>query len=308
MSTATATSMKLTAEQESENARINAENERLRKQARAKRTISLTLSYVALALVTFLMIFPLIIVVIVSFTPNAVTQTWPPKIIPSAWTLDNYTSLFQRLPIGRELLNTIVFAGAVTIISVFFDSLAAYGLSRVDFKGRGILLAVLIATMMIPAMALLIPVYKLLGSMGLVNSYLGIIIPRMADVGGIFLLRQFFISIPKDLDNAARIDGAGEFRIFAQIILPNAVPAILTVGMFNFMGNWNDLLWPLIMTSKPETRTITAGLAMLTGHGSFVTPYGVVMAGALISALPLLIVFFFVQKRFVEGIAMTGMK
>ena len=304
MSTATATSMKLTAEQESENARINAENERLRKQARAKRTISLTLSYVALALVTFLMIFPLIIVVIVSFTPNAVTQTWPPKIIPSAWTLDNYTSLFQRLPIGRELLNTIVFAGAVTIISVFFDSLAAYGLSRVDFKGRGILLAVLIATMMIPAMALLIPVYKLLGSMGLVNSYLGIIIPRMADVGGIFLLRQFFISIPKDLDNAARIDGAGEFRIFAQIILPNAV----TVGMFNFMGNWNDLLWPLIMTSKPETRTITAGLAMLTGHGSSVTPYGVVMAGALISALPLLIVFFFVQKRFVEGIAMTGMK
>ena len=308
MSTATATSMKLTAEQESENARINAENERLRKQARAKRTISLTLSYVALALVTFLMIFPLIIVVIVSFTPNAVTQTWPPKIIPSAWTLDNYTSLFQRLPIGRELLNTIVFAGAVTIISVFFDSLAAYGLSRVDFKGRGILLAVLIATMMIPAMALLIPVYKLLGSMGLVHSYLGIIIPRMADVGGIFLLRQFFISIPKDLDNAARIDGAGEFRIFAQIILPNAVPAILTVGMFNFMGNWNDLLWPLIMTSKPETRTITAGLAMLTGHGSSVTPYGVVMAGALISALPLLIVFFFVQKRFVEGIAMTGMK
>ena len=308
MSTATATSMKLTAEQESENARINAENERLRKQARAKRTISLTLSYVALALVTFLMIFPLIIVVIVSFTPNAVTQTWPPKIIPSAGTLDNYTSLFQRLPIGRELLNTIVFAGAVTIISVFFDSLAAYGLSRVDFKGRGILLAVLIATMMIPAMALLIPVYKLLGSMGLVNSYLGIIIPRMADVGGIFLLRQFFISIPKDLDNAARIDGAGEFRIFAQIILPNAVPAILTVGMFNFMGNWNDLLWPLIMTSKPETRTITAGLAMLTGHGSSVTPYGVVMAGALISALPLLIVFFFVQKRFVEGIAMTGMK
>ena len=287
MSTATATSMKLTAEQESENARINAENERLRKQARAKRTISLTLSYVALALVTFLMIFPLIIVVIVSFTPNAVTQTWPPKIIPSAWTLDNYTSLFQRLPIGRELLNTIVFAGAVTIISVFFDSLAAYGLSRVDFKGRGILLAVLFATMMIPAMALLIPVYKLLGSMGLVNSYLGIIIPRMADVGGIFLLRQFFISIPKDLDNAARIDGAGEFRIFAQIILPNAVPAILTVGMFNFMGNWNDLLWPLIMTSKPETRTITAGLAMLTGHGSSVTPYGVVMAGALISALPL---------------------
>ena len=304
----TATSVTLSAAQEAENRRINDENERLRKAARTKRRIGLGLSYLALILVTFLMIFPLLIVVLVSFTPNEVTQTWPPKVIPSAFTLSNYTDLFSRLPIGRELLNTVVFAGAVTLISVTFDALAAYGLSRVDFKGRGLLLGVLIATMMIPGMALLIPVYKLLASMGLINSYLGIIIPRMADVGGIFLLRQFFISIPKDLDNAARIDGAGELRIFAQIILPNAVPAILTVGMFNFMGNWNDLLWPLIMTSKPETRTITAGLAMLTGHGSSVTPYGVVMAGALISALPLLIVFFLVQKRFVEGIAMTGMK
>lgn len=298
----------ISAAQEAENKRINAENERLRRKATTRRRVGLGFSYLALILVTILMLFPLIIVVLVSFTPNEITQTWPPKLIPSAFTLDNYIDLFGRLPIGRELLNTIVFAGAVTTISVFFDSLAAYGLSRVDFKGRGVLLGVLIATMMIPGMALLIPVYKLLADMGLVNSYLGIIIPRMADVGGIFLLRQFFISIPKDLDNAARIDGAGEFRIFAQIVLPNSIPAILTVGMFNFMGNWNDLLWPLIMTSRPETRTITAGLAMLTGHGSSVTPYGVVMAGALISALPLLIVFFFVQKRFVEGIAMTGMK
>ena len=296
----------ISAAQEAENKRINAENERLRRKATTRRRVGLGFSYLALILVTILMLFPLIIVVLVSFTPNEITQTWPPKLIPSAFTLDNYIDLFGRLPIGRELLNTIVFAGAVTIISVFFDSLAAYGLSRVDFKGRGVLLGVLIATMMIPGMALLIPVYKLLADMGLVNSYLGIIIPRMADVGGIFLLRQFFISIPKDLDNAARIDGAGEFRIFAQIVLPNSIPAILTVGMFNFMGNWNDLLWPLIMTSRPETRTITAGLAMLTGHGSSVTPYGVVMAGALISALPLLIVFFFVQKRFVEGIAMRA--
>lgn len=294
--------------QEQENLRINEENARLRRRATTRRRIGLAFSYLALILITILMIFPLLIVLIVSFTPNEITQTWPPKVIPSQFTLDNYISLFGRLPIGREMLNTIVFAGAVTVISVFFDALAAYGLSRIDFKGRGVLLGVLIATMMIPGMALLIPVYKLLASMGLVNSYLGIIIPRMADVGGIFLLRQFFISIPRDLDNAARIDGASEFRIFTQIILPNAVPAILTVGMFNFMGNWNDLLWPLIMTSKPKTRTITAGLAMLTGHGSSVTPYGVVMAGALISALPLLIVFFFVQKRFVEGIAMTGMK
>lgn len=281
---------------------------RIRRRAAFRRRVGRCCSYAALALVALLMVFPLGVVVLVSFTPNAVTQTWPPRILPSAFTVENYVSLFARMPVGRQLLNTVVFAGAVTVISVLFDSLAAYGLSRVDFKGRGLLLGALVATMMIPGMALLIPVYKLLADLGLVNSYWGIIIPRMADVGGIFLLRQFFIAIPKDLDNAARIDGAGELRIFARIILPNAVPAILTVGMFNFMGNWNDLLWPLIMTSKPETRTVTAGLAMLTGHGSSVTPYGVVMAGALVSALPLVVVFFLVQRRFVEGIAMTGMK
>ena len=166
--------------QEQENARINAENERLRKQATRKRRIGLGFSYFALILITILMIFPLLIVVLVSFTPNAITQTWPPKLIPSQFTLENYQSLFKRLPIGREMLNTVIFAGAVTIISVFFDSLAAYGLSRVNFKGRGLLLGVLIATMMIPGMALLIPVYKLLANMGLINSYWGIIIPRMA--------------------------------------------------------------------------------------------------------------------------------
>lgn len=287
---------------------VRTDHEKMMRRAHTRHVIAQVLTYILLIIMTIIIIFPLLIVLITSFTPNKLTQTWPPKVIPSSFTLENYTSLFHRMPIGKQLLNTVIFAGAVTVFSVFFDSLAAYGLSRIDFKGRGFLLGILIATMMIPGMALLIPVYKLLASMGLVNSYWGIIIPRLADVGGIFLMRQFFISLPKDLDNAARIDGAGEFRIFAQIILPNAKSSVLVVAMFNFMGNWNDLLWPLIMTSRPETRTITAGLAMLTGHGSSVTPYGVVMAGALISALPLLIIFFFIQKSFVQGIAMTGIK
>ena len=292
--------------QEQENARINAENERLRKQATRKRRIGLGFSYFALILITILMIFPLLIVVLVSFTPNAITQTWPPKLIPSQFTLENYQSLFKRLPIGREMLNTVIFAGAVTIISVFFDSLAAYGLSRVNFKGRGLLLGVLIATMMIPGMALLIPVYKLLANMGLINSYWGIIIPRMADVGGIFLLRQFFISIPKDLDNAARIDGAGEFRIFAQIILPNAVPAILTVGMFNFMGNWNDLLWPLIVANASTMRTLSNGLAIFIGDRT--SEYSLAFTAATVSMLPMLILYIFGQKYFVAGQVSSGIK
>lgn len=276
--------------------------------ASSHKIVSRVITYIVLIVVTIIMLFPLLIILITSFTPERLVETWPPKVIPSAFTISNYISLFQRLPVVRELVNTIIFAGVVTVLSLLFDALAAYGLSKINFKGRGFLLGILIATMMIPGVALLIPVYKLIASMGLMNSYLGIIIPRMADVGGIFLIRQFFVTIPEDLANAARIDGAGEFRIFWQIMLPNARSAILTVGMFNFMGNWNDLLWPLIMTNSPETRTITAGLAMLTGHGSSVTPYGVVMAGALVSALPLLIIFAFIQKSFVAGIAMTGMK
>ena len=167
--------------QEQENARINAENERLRKQATRKRRIGLGFSYFALILITILMIFPLLIVVLVSFTPNAITQTWPPKLVPNQFTLENYQSLFERLPIGREMLNTVIFAGAVTIISVFFDSLAAYGLSRVDFKGRGLLLGVLIATMMIPGMALLIGV-QVARQHGPHQQLLGHHHPRMADV------------------------------------------------------------------------------------------------------------------------------
>ena len=271
--------------------------------------------FVYFFLVLFLLwiLVPFYIILVTSFKTEAEVNetifTWFPV---KGFYFGGYKAIFET-PIGyisimTGFLNTLWIILPPTILGLLTSAFSAYAFAKLKFRGKNVLFAILLATMMIPAMALLIPIYKLLANMGLVNSYLGIIIPRLADVGGIFLLRQFFISIPKDLDNAARIDGAGEFRIFLQIILPNSVPAILTVGMFNFMGNWNDLLWPLIMTSKPATRTITAGLAMLTGHGSSVTPYGVVMAGALISALPLIIVFFFVQKRFVEGIAMTGMK
>lgn len=283
-------------------------NQKLRHRARVRHIWGDILTYAVLILVTCLILFPLLIVILTSFTPQRYEQQWPPRIIPQAWTFENYVSLFQRLPVMREMGNAALFAIAVTVFSVFFDACAAYALSHIDFHGRGFLLGLMIATLMIPGMALLLPVYHLLASMGLVNNYWGIIIPRMADVGGIFLMRQFFVSLPRELDEAARIDGAGEFRIFWSVILPNSKSVLLVITMFNLMGNWNDLLWPLIMTSTPEERTITVGLAMLTGHGSSVTPYGVVMAGALISALPLVIVYFFVQKSFVQGIAMTGLK
>jgi len=161
---------------------------------------------------------------------------------------------------------------------------------------------------MIPQQITFLPVYLMFSRMKMLKTFIPLILPFISNPFGIFMLRQYFMQIPQEVIEAARLDDADNRKIMFKVMMPMAKPALITIGLLSFISTWNNYFWPLIMTSKPETRTITAGLAMLTGHGSSVTPYGVVMAGALISALPLLIVFFFVQKRFVEGIAMTGMK
>ncbi|WP_426593798.1 carbohydrate ABC transporter permease [Cellulomonas sp. McL0617] len=252
--------------------------------------------------------FPLLIIVITAFTPQSEVLKYPPKLIPASWTLDNFPGVFDRIPVGAQLWNTIQMAVLVTVFSLLLDSMAAYALACIDFKGRGIVLAVLLATIMIPFQALLIPLYKMLSDLGWIGSMVGLVVPRASDVAGIFLLRQFFVSIPRDLDNAARIDGASEFRIYWSIILPNAKAGLLTLGMFNFIGNWNDMIWPMTMTNSAQDRTLTAGLALLNGTQQGVIPYGVTMAGSLISVLPLIILFTLVQKRFIEGVASSGIK
>ena len=255
-------------------------------------------------------IFPFLVCLLTSFAPIKDVNSWPPKFIPSSFTLSNYSELFQRVPVGRQFLNSLIFASAVTLSSLILDALAAYALSRLDFRGRNTLLFVLIASMMVPYQALLIPLYKMMAATGIIeaSSMIAMILPRLADVAGIFLLRQFFVSLPRDLDNAARIDGAGEFRVFWSIILPNAKQGLFTLALFNFMNNWNDLLWPLIMTNKNKDSTLIAGLSMLNGSVGGAVPYGVMMAGSVIAVIPLVIIFAFVQRQFVEGIAMTGMK
>jgi len=227
--------------------------------------------------------------------------------VPTEWTLDNLSRIFTELPLARLLLNSFVFAGGVTVCAIVFDSLAAYALARIDFRGRKVLLIAIIASLMIPFQATLIPVYQLVAELGWINTYQGLIAPRAADAFGIFLLRQFFLALPRDLDNAARIDGAGEFRIFRSIVLPNVVPALMTLGVFTFVNNWNDLLWPLVFTNQAEMGTITSGLTLLTGPGGII-PYGVMMAGSLIAVVPLVIGFLFVQRRFIDNIATTGLK
>lgn len=262
---------------------------------------------VALILTTFLVLLPIVIIVLTAFKPVSEVNSYPPTLVPDEWTLDNLRRIMNDLPFGRLVLNSVIFAGGVTLFALIFDSLAAYALARIDFRGRQVLLVVIIASLMIPFQATLVPVYGIISDLGWVNTFQGMIAPRAADAFGIFFLRQFFLAIPRELDSAARLDGASEFRVFRSIILPNAVPAIMTLGVFVFVNNWNDLLWPLVFTNQQSMGTITSGLTLLTGPSGIV-PYGVMMAGSMVAVVPLVIGFLFVQRRFIESIATTGLK
>jgi multiple sugar transport system permease protein len=268
------------------------------------RTVLATLALIA---VTAVVLLPIAIIVFTAFKPVAEVNAYPPSLMPGTWTLDNLEQVTSDLPFFRLIANSFAFAGGVTAFALVFDSLAAYALARIDFTGRRVLLIAIIATLMIPFQATLIPLYQLVADLGWVNTYAGLIAPRAADAFGIFFLRQFFLALPRDIDAAARMDGASEFRVFRSIVLPNAMPALLTLGLFTFVNNWNDLLWPLVFTTDAEMGTITSGLTLLTGPSGIV-PHGVMMAGSLIAILPLVVAFLFVQRRFIENIATTGLK
>lgn len=274
--------------------------------ARWRRPGSWILLVVAVV-VSCLVLLPVAIIVATAFKPVSEVNAYPPTLLPHAWTLQNFVVIFRDLPFARLILNSFVFAGGVTVCALIFDSLAAYALARVDFTGNRVLLVAIVASLMIPFQATLVPVYQLVGGLGWVNTFAALIVPRAADAFGIFFLRQFFLSLPRDLDNAARIDGASEWRIYRSVVLPNAVPALLTLGVFTFVNNWNDLLWPLVFTNQPEMATITSGLTLLTGPSGII-PYGVLMAGSVIALLPLAVLFLIVQRRFVTSVASTGLK
>src|SRR5699024_5445654 len=238
---------------------------RVRPRARVARALRQATVVIGLLVLPTLTCFPVLVVLLAAFSPEAQVREWPPSLLPSDLTLENFSGLTARLPVLLQSWNSLVFAGAVTLVALVLNSLAAYALARLDFRGRTAIFTGLIAIMMVPYQALLVPLYQLVSELGWVNTFLGLVVPRAADVAGIFLLRQFFVTLPRDLDSAARIDGASELRVFWSVILPNARPALLTMALFHFVNNWNDLLWPLIMTSDDSVRPLTAGLALLTG-------------------------------------------
>jgi multiple sugar transport system permease protein len=268
--------------------------------------LSVTATVAILAVLALAVAFPFIWMLLTSFKPENDIVQFPPRLWPVRWTLANYIDIWSRVPFARLFLNSILFAGGVTAVSLFLDSMTAYALSRLTFPGRDAIFVVILVALMLPFQVTFIPVFVTVHDLGLLNSFGGLIIPRATNAFGIFILRQFFITLPRALDDAARIDGASEFYIYSRIILPLSGPALATLAVFHFMYNWNDFLWPLLITSSTEMRTLPAGLALFVG--AHVVEYGVVVAGAVLALAPLLVAFLFAQRYFIQGIAMTGLK
>jgi multiple sugar transport system permease protein len=259
-----------------------------------------------LAFLAFIVLYPFLWMFVTSFKAEADIVSWPPKLFSGSFGFDSYIDIWDRVPFLKYYKNTIIFSTLVTCISLMFDTMAGYAFARMKFPGRNIMFLLVMGTMMIPFQVIMVPLFVEVFKLGLINTYAGLILPRATNAFGIFMMRSFFISLPKGLEEAGRIDGAGEFRIFAKIMVPLCKPAIVSLFIFHFMYQWNDLLYPLLLTTDENRKTLPAGLA--TFMGTHVVEYGIIMAGACLSLIPILIAYLFAQKQFVQGIAMTGMK
>lgn len=275
-------------------------------ERRAAITPARVLAWVLLGIGVVVAIVPFVWMVSGSFRTEADLYSAPESLLPTEWTLGGYERIWSELPFLRVIANSFIFAGVTTVLCLLFDSMCAYALARLRFRGRRIAFWLVIATLMIPSQVTLIPVFVELFHLGWLNTYQGLIVPRATSAFGIFMLRQFFLTIPAELDEAARLDGAGHFRIYWRIILPLAKPALATLAVLHFMNLWNDLLWPLVVTSSTEMRTLPAALTLFGGQ--HVNDHAVLLAGAVISLIPLALAFFLAQRFFVQGVAATGLK
>jgi multiple sugar transport system permease protein len=264
---------------------------------------------VFLVVMAAIWVFPLIWVLSSSLKPESDVIANPLTWIPQTFTLDNYTSVLtntENSPILRWFGNSLFIATIHTALMLLFNAMSAYAFARMKFPGREPLFWLLMLTMMFPAVLNYIPLYAIVDSLGWVDTPWAMIFPGLGSVFGIFLLRQFFIGIPAELEEAARIDGANSWQIFTRIILPLSKPALVTLAIFTFMANWNDFLWPLIVTNDLETRTLPVGLSLLQGYYNI--QFGKLTASTVISAIPVLIVFLFAQRFFIKGITLSGIK
>jgi multiple sugar transport system permease protein len=264
------------------------------------------LGSVAAIAVALSMILPFLWMLSTSLMGELEVYQFPPRFFPSTLRWSNFAEALSLQPFGRYFLNTAIIALGSVAGQLVFCSMAAYAFARLRFRGRETLFRLYLATMMIPAMVTLLPAFLLIVRFGWMNTYWALVAPSVSSVWGIFLLRQFFLTIPRDLEDAARIDGASELVIFWKIILPLSKPALATLAIFAFMASWKDFLWPLIVTNRSDMRTVEVGIANFSSM--YQTDWPHQMAAAVVVMLPVVLVFFFAQKYFVRGITTTGIK
>lgn len=270
------------------------------------KTTTTIVLYAVLIITAGITLAPLLWMLSASFMPTGDASAFPPPFFPKRFTFEHYLNLFTRGNLARYLFNSAFLSVAVTFISLIINSMAGYAFAKYRFKGKNSLFKLLVASMVIPAQVTMLPLFLMLNKMGFINTYMGVIIPGMAGIFGIFLIRQFAMSIPDSLIEAARIDGATDFKIYWSLILPLCKPILITLAIFTFMGTWNDFLWPLIVMTDDSMYTLPVALANLSLE--HVQDTELMMAGSVMTTLPVLILFASVQKYYISGIMAGGLK
>ena len=273
----------------------------------------LILGYAMLLAVALTMVLPFVWMLSTSVKTPGTEFRYPPEFIPRTFDPTAYVRLFTLVNFGGYFINTIIVTAGTVVGQLVICSMAAYAFARLHFIGRDLIFLFFLATMMIPFQITLIPLYLMVNAAGGINTYWGLIVPGISSAFGIFLLRQAFLTVPRDLQDAARVDGASEWAIYSRIFLPLNFPALATLGVFSFMATWTDLLWPLLIAREERLRTLELGLAYFTasasGFGQLTQPnWPLIMAAAVVVMLPVIVVYFVAQRYFVEGISLTGVK
>lgn len=263
--------------------------------------------YVVLTGGLVLLVGPFLWMLLGSFRPDRELKQVPPSWLPQDPTLDNYRTLFTQLDFPSYFFNSAVVALAITLGNLVFCSMLGYALAKLDFPGKRIIFVLVLGTLMVPGVVTFVPLFVLVSNLGMVNTFPGLIFPFLAGPFGVFLMRQFMLSLPDELIHAARVDGAGEWRIFRSIILPLCRPALATLGILTFLTSWNNFLWPLVVAQSEEKYTLPVALAIYA-IGENKSDFGLLMAGSVVIIVPVLVVFLVLQRHFVRGIAMTGIK
>lgn len=276
------------------------------RRAGTPRNRGLWIVHVVLIVGAALMVFPFVWQLLTSFKTLSDSVQVPPSLLPRAWVFTNFAEVFDSMPFGQMFLNSVLLTVGRTVGQVALCTMAGYAFARIAFPGRHALFVVFLSVLMVPSQLYLLPQYEIIQALGWLNTLQALIVPGIFSAFGTFLIRQFFLSMPAELEEAARIDGANPWQTFWRIMVPLAKPGIIALVVFTVLWSWNDLLWPLIVTTDPAKMPLSVGLSQLVGiHG---TDYPVLMAGALLATLPMLVTFMILQRQFIQGIAFSGTK